>query len=438
VAEQLSAAGLPQPPSRRPQDPPGEPGEVVEYYYQPTFGREVVECYVQPGTLPGRRSARSAPPKRRRRTGLWIFLAVLAVLVAAVIAAAVWRANTPPSPPADGSQQETPDWEEPDSSATVSIPTYKADAGVQLTIADSHGAALTAQQVYERVNPAVVSVIVQLKEGASIGTGILFTQDGYLLTNYHVVAGGTDCSVALNNDRQYTARYVAGDSKNDIAILKVEGSHLPTAEFGSSDALEVGDTVYAIGNPLGVELRGTFTNGIVSAINRDVKVDDRTMTLIQTNAALNSGNSGGPLINCYGQVVGINTIKMSSAFSTVEGLGFAIPSVSVASLADDLLTTGSVLSHETRLGISVSSFGIQLQDGTWGVEVLEVSTPSPAADAGIRKGDVIVSAGGQSVSSSRELLNVRRQYRAGQSLPVKVWRSGEYLNFSLKLAEAAS
>jgi len=133
-----------------------------------------------------------------------------------------------------------------------------------------------------------------------------------------------------------------GDEKNDLAVLKVDGTDLPAAQFGDSDLLVVGDPVYAIGNPLGVELRGTLTDGIVSAINRDVQVDGRTMTLIQTNAALNSGNSGGPLINQYGQVVGINVIKMSSRYSNVEGLGFAIPSASIQRIVNDLLTYGEV------------------------------------------------------------------------------------------------
>ena len=150
----------------------------------------------------------------------------------------------------------------------------------------------------------------------------------------------------------YPDRFVAGDAENDLAVLRLEGDGLlPTAAFADSDDLTVGDKVYAIGNPLGYELRGTLTDGIVSAINRDVEVDGAVRTLIQTNAALNSGNSGGPLINEYGQVVGINVIKMSSRYSTIEGLGFAIPSASMERIVNDLLTYGA-LQPEPTLGVS--------------------------------------------------------------------------------------
>ena len=213
--------------------------------------------------------------------------------------------------------------------------------------------------------------MVQLDDSVSVGTGVIFRADGYILTNYHVLAGGRDCTVAMDTGRTYEARYVAGDERNDLAVLKVELTGLPAATFGDSDQLVVGDKVYAIGNPLGVELRGTLTDGIVSAINRDVQVDGRTMTLVQTNAALNSGNSGGPLINACGQVVGINTIKMSSDYSNVEGLGFAIPSASIRRLVNDLLTYGEVR-PEPSFGVTVLQTGTRLEDDIWGLQVLEV------------------------------------------------------------------
>ena len=241
-----------------------------------------------------------------------------------------------------------------------------------------------------------------------------------------MVAGSHDCSVTLASGRTYEALYVGGDSGNDVAVLKMEATGLPAAEIGDSDALEVGDTVYAIGNPLGVELRGTLTDGIVSAINRDVEVSGRTMTLIQTNAALNEGNSGGPLINVYGQVVGVNTIKMMSFSSNVEGLGFALPMRSVQKMVNDILESGEVL-PEPRLGVTVYDMPKALPGGSRGVEVQEVSPGSAADRAGMKPGDVIVSAGGQAVTERHMLLSVRRQFRVGDDLPMTVWRSGEYL-----------
>ena len=306
--------------------PDRDPREVVEVY-RPREHREVVEVYTRP--LPG--GCRPKPPvrprRRRSRRGLWVFLACFGLTAALALTAVLarfwwWGGPQVEYYPEDG-------WEE--SPQGVSIPAYPIGQGVTLTVGNDPGAVLTPQEIYRTVNPAVVTVMAPLSDGSgvSVGTGVVFTPDGYILTNYHVVDGGVSCAVALDTGEQYDARYVAGDAEKDLAVLKVEAEGLPTATFGDSDLLTVGDPVYAIGNPLGVELRGTFTDGIVSAIDRDVLVEDHTMTLIQTNVALNSGNSGGPLINQYGQVVGINVIKMSSRYSNVEGLGFAIPSASM-------------------------------------------------------------------------------------------------------------
>ena len=143
-------------------------------------------------------------------------------------------------------------------------------------------------------------------------------------------------------DQEYDAMLVGGDADQDVAVLKIDAKDLTAAQFGVSDDLSVGDKVYAIGNPLGLELRGTFTDGIVSAVNRDVDVDGVTMTLIQTNAALNSGNSGGPLVNEYGQVVGVNTIKMMSGYDTIEGLGFAIPTSLAVRWINEIIQSGRI------------------------------------------------------------------------------------------------
>jgi serine protease Do len=426
VDEQLAAAGLPLPSARRTGESAGLPGEVVEYY-EPGFGREVVETYVQPRPLPGRRPEEKLP-RRRRRRGLWIFLLCAAAVAALAAGAFLLNRDAPPPAGSEGAAQSAAEEEK----ETVSIPRVKAGADVRLTVDEQTGPALTAQEVYAKVNSSVVTVLVQLKSGASVGTGVIFTADGYILTNYHVVAGGLDCSITLYNDTTLTAKYVAGDMDNDLAVLKVEAKGLQPAAIGSSDALSVGDTVYAIGNPLGVELRGTFTDGIVSAINRDVEVDGRTMTLIQTNAALNSGNSGGPLVNSAGQVVGINTIKMSSAFSSIEGLGFAIPSSSMQYIVNDLLAYGAV-KPEPRLGIGVAHVGTTLPDGTVGVKVLDVEEDSAAEKAGMQTGDVIVAADGESVDSSAALLRIRRRFDVGDQMTVRVWRQGEYLTLTLDL-----
>ena len=411
------------------------PAEVVETYRQPQWN-EVVETYARP--LPRRMAppapepAEKAPVRRNRRKGLWIFLACLLVIAAAAGAAWLWTRSQPPR--RDGFDYYYDEWESQES-REITIPTHPYGQGAVLAVEPDHGPELTAQEVYRRVNPSVVTVVAQLKDGASLGTGVIFTEDGYILTNYHVLEGGSDCTIYLENDHSYAAKYVAGDADSDLAVLKTDLTGLPAAQFGDSEKLTVGDKVYAIGNPLGYELRGTLTDGIVSAINRDVWVDGRTMTLIQTNAALNSGNSGGPLINQYGQVVGINTIKMSSSYSNIEGLGFAIPSSTIRRLVNDLLTSGEI-QPEPVLGVTVWSLGTQLDEDLWGVEVQSVTEGSAADKAGVQVGDFVVAAGGIDVSASRDLLRARRQYHVGEEMPMTLWREGELVEVTLVLEQA--
>ena len=411
------------------------PAEVVETYRQPQWN-EVVETYARP--LPGRMAppvpepAEKAPVRRNRRKGLWIFLACLLVIAAAAGAAWLWNRSQPPR--RDGFDYYYDEWESQEYREII-IPTHPYGQGAVLAVEPDHGPELTAQEVYRRVNPSVVTVVAQLKDGASLGTGVIFTEDGYILTNYHVLEGGSDCTIYLENDHSYAAKYVAGDADSDLAVLKTDLTGLPAAQFGDSEKLTVGDKVYAIGNPLGYELRGTLTDGIVSAINRDVWVDGRTMTLIQTNAALNSGNSGGPLINQYGQVVGINTIKMSSSYSNIEGLGFAIPSSTIRRLVNDLLTSGEI-QPEPVLGVTVWSLGTQLDEDLWGVEVQSVTEGSAAEKAGVQVGDFVVAAVGIDVSASRDLLRARRQYHVGEEMPMTLWREGELVEVTLVLEQA--
>ena len=449
-----------------PEGRPGAPGaeaaaeeeegrEVVLSYLQDP-PREVVEYYLQKARLPGKgeeprpagsidwqlaRAAESAaeapaprrPGKRRRRRAIWITLGIL--LLIAVIAGAILlltgeeeREDRDPYP---GYEQTAEDQE-------ITIPTWPARKNLRVELTSGHGGALTAEEVYARVNPSTVTVVCNVSDvSASVGTGVIFTQDGYVLTNHHVVAGGRDCTVTLPDNVQYEAKYVVGDEVNDLAVLKIMGAgELPAAEMGDSSLLTVGEKVYAIGNPLGVELRGTFTDGIVSALDRDVDVDGRTMTLIQTNAALNSGNSGGPLINQYGQVVGINTIKMMSEYSNVEGLGFAIPTQAIRRVVNQLLTDGEI-PPEPLLGITVDVMGTLLPDGNVGARIDSVSPDGAGDRAGLRADDVIVKAGGEAVRGSGDVLRVRKNYRVGEEMPMTVWRDGEYLDVVLELREAA-
>ena len=412
------------------------PGEVVETYRQPD-PREVVEVYTRP--LPGvylpKRQESPLPAKRKKRKGLWIFMGCLCVALVLAVAAFVLSRAQNRAHDRDRFEEYYGEIFEELEPKEVTIPTWPTGRGVELTVLREHGEPLTAQEIYRLVNPSVVQVMVEVGNKMSLGTGVIFTEDGYILTNYHVVEGGSDCYIALDTGKSYQASYVAGDPVSDLAVLKVDGRGLPSAEYGESDLLTVGDKVYAIGNPLGYELWGTMTDGIVSAVDRDVQVDGRTMTLIQTNAALNSGNSGGPLINEYGQVVGLNVIKMSSSYFSIEGLGFAIPSATMDRVVDDLLTTGEP-QPQPVLGLSVRLEATQLSDRSQGLEVVEI-TPGGAADrAGVQVGDYVLSAAGHPLETSEDLLWVRRQKRLGDELDMTLWRDGEIVEVTLSLQES--
>ena len=406
------------------------PGEVVETYSRPD-PREVVEVYTRP--LPGIPRQKAAPPAgKKKRKGLWIFMGCLAVAVALSVTAFAWRQLR--NFGRDRFGQYSP-YEVETEPGDITIQSWPTGQGVKLDVLRDHGEALTAQEVYRQVNPSVVRVMVQVGSKASLGTGVIFTEDGYILTNYHVVEGGSDCYIALDTGASYQASYVAGDPVNDLAVLKVDARDLPAAEFGDSEDLEVGDTVYAIGNPLGYELWGTMTDGIVSAVDRNVTVDGRTMTLIQTNAALNSGNSGGPLINEYGQVVGLNVIKMSSSYFSIEGLGFAIPSATMDRVVDDLLASGET-QLQPVLGLSVLLEATQLSETESGLEVVEVTEGLAADRAGVRVGDYVLAADGYPLETSKDLLWVRRQKRIGDELTMTLWRDGDILEVTLSLRES--
>lgn len=401
-------------------------GEVVLHYEQ--TAQPIVEYYVQPTPLPGKKKPQSAPltPKKRRR-GRKVFLVCLAVVVlAGAVITALYAAGVLGT--AGGGY---PGGYErygyfPETESETRIPTYPNGDGTKLRYEETHGTELTIQEVYERVNPCTVTVMTALPDGsAMVGTGVIFTQDGYILTNAHVIVGGTECYVVLISGESYEAKLVGFDEEKDLAVIKVDGHGLPAAQFGDSDALTVGDTVYAIGNPLGVNLRGTLTDGIVSAINRDVYVDGVTMTLIQTNAALNNGNSGGPLINVYGQVIGINTMKMGSSTTTsVEGLGFAIPIASAAYMINDLIAYGEI-HGEVVIGISVNIAPVVAADGGTALEVYEVVKDGPGDQAGILAGDYVIAADGERLTSSNDLIRIRRRHEAGETLRLEMERGGE-------------
>ena len=299
---------------------------------------------------------------------------------------------------------------------------------------------ISLQDIYDKAIPSVVSIVCERSGSSSSGTGVIITASGYLVTNAHVVEGAYGVTVLLSDERQFPATLVGADTVSDLAVLRIEADNLIPAEFGDFTALRVGDSVVAIGDPLGIELRGTMTNGIISAINRDVTTGGRTLTLIQTNAALNSGNSGGPLINCYGQVIGINTMKMGvfTSESGTEGLGFAIPSTTVKEIADQLIAQGYV-SGRPGIGITgeaVSSFYQLYYRLPAGLYITEIEADSDAAVKGIEAGDILISVGNSRITYPEDLTAALASYDVGDTVRIVIFRSGRQYAADIVLHES--
>ena len=281
-----------------------------------------------------------------------------------------------------------------------------------------------------------------------LGTGIIMSKDGYIVTNAHVIYDdeygyGEASSVQIqmsDEETTYDARIVAYDKEADIAVLKIDADNLTPAEFGDSSSCEVGEMVVAIGNPLGLQFQNTVTCGIISALDRKVTINDNTMTLIQTDTAINNGNSGGPLINSSGQVIGINSAKMSSTYSgeaTVEGIGFAIPMSEAKSIVDDLINYGYVTGRP-QLGIScqdVTEAVSQAYNIPVGAYIFSVTAGGAADQAGLQPGDVITGIQDQTISTTEELNAVKNQYKAGDTITLTYVRAGETKKVDVTLAE---
>ncbi len=257
------------------------------------------------------------------------------------------------------------------------------------------------------------------------GSGIIISEDGYVVTNQHVIQGASEISVVLNTGDEYTAKLVGADEKSDLAVLKIDAKELVAAEIGDSEAVEVGELAVAIGNPLGQEFAGSVTVGVISAVNRTMTVENVKYNLIQTDAAINPGNSGGALVNQYGEVIGINSVKIAS--TGVEGIGFAISINEANPIIEDLKSNGYV-SGRPLVGITAS-------ETRFGLSVATVTEGSGAANAGIKVGDLIVKAEGKAVKTVNELNEIRDTKKAGETLKLTIIRDGEMLDINIILGE---
>ena len=304
---------------------------------------------------------------------------------------------------------------------------------------------LTPGQVYAANLGAVVAVTGSVVEGGyygyeeyeSFGSGFILTEDGYVVSNYHVVEGAQRLSVITHDEQEYDAELVGYDANNDIALLKIDAQGLPYVTVGSSDELAVGDQVAAVGNPLG-ELTSTLTVGYISAKDRIITTDGTAINMLQTDAAINSGNSGGPLFNMKGEVVGITTAKYSgtsSSGASIEGIGFAIPIDDVYNMLEDIRDYGYVTG--TFLGVSVrdvDEYG-QAYGLPAGVYVDEVMEGYGAQAAGILEGDIIIRVQEHKITCSNDLSRALRKFKAGDTVTVTVYRSGQELQLDVVLVE---
>lgn len=300
------------------------------------------------------------------------------------------------------------------------------------------GKGLTGEEIYAKVSPSVVSILSEniSSQGSGAGSGIVMSSDGYIITNNHVIEGGDKLTVILHDGTKYEAEVIGADAKTDLAVIKIHPQDkLTVAEFGNSENLLVGERAFAIGSPSGIELQNTLTGGYISAINRDVTVEDRVMTLIQTDTSINPGNSGGPLINQYGQVIGINTIKLGISY--YEGLGFAIPINSAKEIVDELLVNGYIKGRPA-IGISgrnISEASSKQYNMPQGILVDYVDPRSGASAGGLKKGDIITGVNGVKTPTMSDVNNEKEKCKAGDKIKLDVYRAGRNITIDIMLVD---
>lgn len=302
---------------------------------------------------------------------------------------------------------------------------------------------MSVVEIARKVGPAVVGIVNRgqlnsfLNQTVDIGSGsgIIISSDGYIVTNNHVIEGGNDVTVILNTKEEYKAKLIGRDTKTDLAVIKIEATDLPSAPLGNSSEVEVGELAVAIGNPLGQELAGSVTAGVISAVNRSITVDGKTLTLLQTDAAINPGNSGGALVNAYGEVIGINTVKVAS--SGVEGIGFAIPANEAKPIIEELMKNGYVTGRPL-IGIGGREITPEISryyNLPEGIYIINVAPFSGAEKAGLKNGDIITHCNKEKVHTIDELNKIRDKFKAGDTITLTIIRESKSLDINVILTE---
>lgn len=366
--------------------------------------------------------------KRKKNKGQFVFgMFLLGLLVVSLISISAYGIYTSfvalPEQSATGTDSSQGDG----SDSQTSTPSLDIQGKPnQDNLVPAIGSQMTIPQVAKSVSPSVVGVVQFVRadyyEPSGVGSGIIMSEDGYIITNAHVVQGSSDLKVILDNGEPYEAKLIGADAQTDLAVLKIEATGLVAAQFGSSKDLMVGETVVAIGNPAGMELAGSVTRGIISALDREVKTSSYAMNYIQTDAAINPGNSGGALVNEYGQVIGINSSKIVA--EGYEGIGFAIPIDDARPIIEDIIANGRVTGRVV-LGITatiVDEVDVRKYNVPLGLRVMSVAESSDIAAKGVQPRDIITHIDENRVTTLDEVKAVLQEHKAGDIVHLKVFR----------------
>lgn len=396
-------------------------------------------------TSPESEKKKRKPGKASWRIGGAILLVVLLIAASSLIFSGSNQRTEAPYISGDGMPDDWNDYLDnyyqvtESKDAEIKLPRAELAPDFKVTLSNEHGKELSLQELYDQCSKSIVAIkgYQDGVDGYYWGSGIILSKDGLILTNTHVIENCDTASVTLFDNSSYDAALVGADSTSDIAVLRIEATGLTPASFGDSAELAIGDKVAAIGNPLGETFRMTLTDGIISAIDRGISYNGHSMTLLQTNTAINEGNSGGALFNMYGQVIGVTNMKMMSSYSSIEGIGFAIPSSTIAAVADSLMQYGEVRGR-TAIGITVGAIPENVTshyDLPTGLYVSAVEEKSDAAAKGIQQGDIITAVNGSPASATSDILTVKNTLSVGDTITFTIWRDGETFDVDVTLVD---
>ena len=396
-------------------------------------------------TSPESEKKKRKPGKASWRIGGAILLVVLLIAASSLIFSGSNQRTEAPYISGDGMPDDWNDYLDnyyqvtESKDAEIKLPRAELVPDFKVAISSDRGKELSLQELYDQCSKSIVAIkgYQDGVDGYYWGSGIILSKDGLILTNTHVIENCDTASVTLFDNSSYDAALVGADSTSDIAVLRIEATGLTPASFGDSAELAIGDKVAAIGNPLGETFRMTLTDGIISAIDRGISYNGHSMTLLQTNTAINEGNSGGALFNMYGQVIGVTNMKMMSSYSSIEGIGFAIPSSTIAAVADSLMQYGEVRGR-TAIGITVGAIPENVTshyDLPTGLYVSAVEEKSDAAAKGIQQGDIIPAVNGSPASATSDILTVKNTLSVGDTITFTIWRDGETFDVDVTLVD---